>query len=100
LRGDVRFWPTHTLLPERGTKLNLAERVLAIVSKNIETKQDLDLSKKLVDDLGIDSLDTLMIINGLEDEFGIAVNEDDFRNIKTIGDIVTALRQKYPTVEN
>lgn len=79
--------------------MNLEEKVLAIVSKNIETKQDLDLSKKLIDDLGVDSLDTLMIINGLEDEFGIAINEDDFKDIKTIGDIVAALRQKYPGVE-
>lgn len=79
--------------------MNLEEKVLAIVSKNIETKQDLDLSKKLIDDLGVDSLDTLMIINGLEDEFVIAINEDDFKDIKTIGDIVAALRQKYPGVE-
>ncbi len=79
--------------------MNLEEKVLAVVSKNIETKQDLDLSKKLIDDLGVDSLDTLMIINGLEDEFGIAINEEDFKDIKTIGDIVTALRQKYPGVE-
>lgn len=78
--------------------MNLEEQVLAIVSKNIETKQDLDLSKKLIDDLGVDSLDTLMIINGLEDEFGLAINEDDFKDIKTIGDIVAALRQKYPAV--
>lgn len=79
--------------------MNLEEKVLATVSKNIETKQDLDLSRKLIDDLGVDSLDTLMIINGLEDEFGIAINEDDFKDIKTIGDIVAALRQKYPGVE-
>ncbi len=78
--------------------MNLEEKVLAVVSKNIETKQDLDLYKKLIDDLGVDSLDTMMIINGLEDEFGISINEDDFKDIKTIGDIVTALRQKYPGV--
>lgn len=87
------------MLPERREKLNLEEQVLAIVCKNIEAKQDLDLSKKLIDDLGVDSLDTMMIINGLEDEFGIAINEDDFKDIKTIGDIVTALRKKYPGVE-
>jgi acyl carrier protein len=36
-----------------------------------------------------------MVINGLEDTFGIALEEADFARINTVGDVVSLLRQKY-----
>jgi len=36
-----------------------------------------------------------MVINALEDTFGIALEETDFARVNTVGDVVSLLRQKY-----
>ena len=46
------------------------------------------LEAKLVDDLGADSANLMMLIMDLETEFDLTVEDDALANIKTIGDIV------------
>jgi acyl carrier protein len=36
-----------------------------------------------------------MVINALEDTFGIALDEADFARVNTVGDVVSLLREKY-----
>jgi acyl carrier protein len=36
-----------------------------------------------------------MVINALEDTFGIVLEEADFARVNTVGDVVSLLRQKY-----
>jgi len=38
------------------------------------------------EDLGLDSLDTVELMMGIEDEFGVSIEVND--SIKTIGDVV------------
>ncbi|MHC1749088.1 MAG: acyl carrier protein [Cellulosilyticaceae bacterium] len=40
------------------------------------------------DDLGADSLDLFEIVMGLEDEFGVAISNEDVETIKTVSDAV------------
>jgi acyl carrier protein len=37
-----------------------------------------------------------MVINAIEDDFGIAIEESDFARVNTVGDVVSLLRTKYP----
>lgn len=49
--------------------------------------------------LGADSLDTVEIVMGLEDEFGISVEEESSQNITTVqeaADLIEKLVQKKP----
>jgi len=46
-------------------------------------------------ELDIDSFDVLMIMNELDDEYGIALDEDDFKAVNTPHEIVTLLTTKY-----
>lgn len=43
---------------------------------------------RLVDDLGADSLDTIELLMSLEDEFKIAIPDDDAKHIGTVGEMV------------
>ena len=45
-------------------------------------------SSKIVEDLGADALDIVELLMGLEEEFGITVEEDKVQKISTVGDIV------------
>lgn len=78
--------------------MNLEEQIMEIVSENTEKAQPLDLTNSL-SELGIDSLDVLMVINAIEDEFNITIDDGDFKDIKTIGDILNILRKKYIKIE-
>lgn len=44
--------------------------------------------KRIVEDLGADSLDTVEMIMTLEDNYGIAIPDEEVVNLKTVGDIV------------
>lgn len=46
------------------------------------------MEAKLVDDLGADSANLMMLIMDLESEFDLTVEDDALTGIKTVGDIV------------
>ena len=47
------------------------------------------LDAKLVDDLGADSANLMMLIMDLEAEYDMTVEDEALMNIKTVGDIVS-----------
>ena len=47
----------------------------------------------LIDDLGADSLDVVELIMSLEDEFGIAISDEDAAQLYTVGRIVEYLQK-------
>jgi acyl carrier protein len=48
--------------------------------------------KKFVDDLGADSLDIFQIIMGIEESFGIEIDNDEAEKIVTVGDAVEQIK--------
>ena len=75
--------------------MNIEEKVLAIVQANTEEKSAVTLASDLRQELHLDSFGTLMIINALEEAFGVAVDDADFCRIRTGADVVALLRTKY-----
>ena len=78
--------------------MNLEEQIISIIKDNIEEKYDVTADTDLRNELGLDSFDTMMIINAIEDEFDITIEESDFDNIKTVFDIIKLLLTKYVIV--
>ncbi len=75
--------------------MQIEDKVISIVRTNTEEREAVSLSTDLRKELRLDSFGTLMLINGLEEGFGIAVEESDFSRIHTVADIVNLLRSKY-----
>ncbi len=75
--------------------MNLEEQIISIIKDNIEEKYDITADTDLRNELGLDSFDTMMIINAIEDEFDITIDESDFDNIKIVLDIIQLLQGKY-----
>lgn len=80
--------------------MSIEDRVVSIIARNIEKKKKnaVTLSSDLAADLGADSLAVLMIIQALEDEFGISIDDEDFKKIGTVRDIVDNLKTRYPAL--
>ena len=49
---------------------------------------------RLVDDLGMDSLDAAELVIALEQQFGIAVSDAEVARLETVGDMVTLVVER------
>jgi acyl carrier protein len=58
--------------------------------------RDVDENKSLADDYGVDSVCILEIVVGVEETFGVAVDDEDFaiENFRTIAAIADYVRKK------
>ncbi|XP_020246687.1 acyl carrier protein 1, chloroplastic-like [Asparagus officinalis] len=66
-------------------KPETVEKVMGIVKTQLALSDDVALTPETKFlDLGADSLDTVEIVMGLEEEFGISVEEDGSQNITTV----------------
>ncbi|KGP76831.1 acyl carrier protein [Desulfosporosinus sp. Tol-M] len=59
-----------------------------------KTSKKITLESRLREDLNVDSIDFLMIIGDLEDEFSITIDEDEFLDVVTVNDIVEKLKAR------
>jgi acyl carrier protein len=79
--------------------VSLEERVIKTIEDNLEKKEKVGLNTDLRNDLGLDSFARVIIINALEDEFGITIPDYEFKNINTIAEIVKDLREHFPDLK-
>ncbi len=75
--------------------MKIEQKVISIIQSNTENKGGVTLASDLRKELRLDSFGTLMVINALEDTFGIAVEDADFARVHTVADVVSLLRTKY-----
>jgi len=75
--------------------MTLEDKVIAVIRENSEDVTEIASDADLVKDIGIDSFGMIMIVNGIEDAFSIAVKEEDIAKIRTIKDITGLLRNDY-----
>ena len=65
---------------------DLSSKVIEVISKNLgESKINKDY---LLKDLGLDDLDMFELLLDLEDAFDINIKEEDFKELKSIKDII------------
>lgn len=76
--------------------MKIKEKVIEAIRENIRWKGPIEEGMGLIEDLGIDSFDMLMIINTLEEEFSIIVEEEHLENLKTVGDVIKRLEGLIP----
>ncbi len=73
--------------------------IFAQVKEVIVEKLSVDADKvvleaSFVDDLGADSLETVELIMGLEDKFGLTIADEEAEKIRTVQDAVTFISSK------
>ncbi|KAG6712399.1 hypothetical protein I3843_05G093700 [Carya illinoinensis] len=84
----------------RAAKPETVQKVCEIVKKQLALSDETELTpESKFAALGADSLDTVEIVMGLEEEFGISVEEESSQNITTVqeaADLIEKLVQKKP----
>lgn len=70
------------------------ENVRDALAQQFEVEPEtITLDTNLIDDLGADSLDVVELIMSLEDEFGIAISDEDAAQLFTVRRIVEYLEK-------
>lgn len=55
---------------------------------------ELGADKRIREDLGADSLDSVTLVMALEDEFGGSINDNDAKSLATVGDVITYINRR------
>ncbi len=64
------------------------EKMREIIAENLSCELDkVTMEADLADDLGADSLAAVELSMALEDEFGVAIDDEDLPKLKTVGDL-------------
>lgn len=50
--------------------------------------EEVTLEASFIDDLGADSLDLFEMVMSIEDEFGVAIPNEELSNVKTVQDVL------------
>ena len=68
---------------------NIDERVKSIVVKQLGVKEeDVKNESKFIDDLGADSLDTVGLVMGLEEEFDTEIPDEEAEKITSVQEAI------------
>jgi acyl carrier protein len=69
--------------------------VKAVIIEKLSADADkVTIDASFVDDLGADSLETVELIMGLEDKFGITIADEDAEKIRTVKDAVSFIESQ------
>lgn len=77
---------------DKYSKKEIEKRILNIISEHLnEDIYDINRSTQLVEDLEVDSLDTVELIMTIEKEFNLIISDKVIKEIHTVGDIIDGI---------
>ena len=79
-----------------GNRYEVLEAIREHLAQRGIEATDVSEESHLVDDLGLDSLDTVELTLGLEERFGIEIPDTELEGVTSVGDAVTLISKKLP----
>ena len=74
----------------------LFNEVKKVLAKQLRKPEDIiKPESKIIDDLGADSLNILMLLMTIEEDFGIKVPDEELADFRTVGDVVSFLEKQF-----
>lgn len=75
--------------------MKVFDKVKELILMQLPVSEDkVTMDAKLMDDLGADSANLMMLIMDLESEYDMTVEDDALGTIKTVGDIVNYIESR------
>ncbi|MBR3973463.1 MAG: acyl carrier protein [Oscillospiraceae bacterium] len=69
------------------TIAQVKEEILAVIRTSTETEMELTPETNLVQEMGLSSVETMLLLSDLEDRFGITIPASSLRSIQTVNDL-------------
>ena len=78
----------------RGDLASVSAAVRVIVVEQLGVKpEQITPEAKFIEDLGADSLDTVELVMGLEEEFGNEIPDEEAEKLVTVGDVISFIEE-------
>jgi acyl carrier protein len=75
--------------------MSLFEEIQEIICEQLKAKpEEVKLETSLIEDLAVDSLDTIELVMALEEKFSIEITDEDSEKINTVEDVVKYIAAK------
>ena len=73
---------------------SVEDRVFDLVAEQLGfDREKITVETNFVSDLGADSLDTVELVMGLEEEFGNEIPDEEAEKLVTVGDVITFIEE-------
>ncbi len=73
----------------------MLERLQAVIADKLSVEvSEITPEATFREDLGADSLDLFEVVMGIEEEFGISIENEDLEKIQTVGDALAYITDK------
>ncbi|MBP5291825.1 MAG: acyl carrier protein [Lachnospiraceae bacterium] len=76
------------------TEQQVIEKVIDIIVEASETEEDVTVDTSLIDDIGLSSMESILILGDIENEFGIDLPITGLRRVRTVGDLCQHVIEK------
>lgn len=83
-------------MAEQSPQSRIEEQVVAVIAKTAKRPPGEVRLDQTFEELGLDSLDGVEIVYELEERFGITIPNEAARGVRSVNDVVTALREQLP----
>ena len=75
--------------------MEVKERIINLLCDKLGFDRfEVSEEKNFITDLGADSLDMAEIIMGIEEEFGLKIDDTEISEVKTVGDLIKKVENK------
>ena len=75
--------------------MNLFEEIQEIICEQLKAKpEEVKLETSLIEDLAVDSLDTIELVMALEEKFSIEIPDEDAEGMNTVDDVIRYVAKK------
>lgn len=78
-------------MADDGIRERVESTIVGVLKINAD---ELGADKRIREDLGADSLDSVTLVMALEDEFGGSINDNDAKSLATVGDVITYINRR------
>lgn len=73
----------------------MLEKMKELIADQLSLEADeVTEASSFKEDLGADSLDLFELVMALEDEYSVEIPSEDLENLRTVGDVMTYLKNK------
>ena len=73
----------------------MLERLQGVIADKLSVEaSEVTMEATFREDLGADSLDLFEVVMGIEEEFGISIENEDLEKIQTVGDALAYITEK------
>jgi len=78
-------------MADEAIRARVENTIVAVLKVNAA---ELGVDKRIREDLGADSLDSVTLVMALEDEFGGSINDNDAKSLATVGDVISYISRR------